>query len=98
MLPEESGLLLPRIVEKTKAGFRYLKPRVFSGAKDKAYKAVSGQAKTLINEMKGAALPLSKEIEQGIDVESRLNNNLNRVERIAGNWIIKSKAILFQII
>lgn len=82
-IQEKSGLVLPRIVEKVKGVKRFLTPKSFAGSKEKVYENVSNQASKLINEIKSEAFPLSKQIEEGIDVSERLSKQLSDVEKIA---------------
>jgi hypothetical protein len=83
-LKEKSGLILPKIVEKTKEGFKAIAPKVFQGKKEKVYQGVSDQAKTLINKIQREKMPLTKKLEEGIDVEGILNKQLDEVQKIAG--------------
>jgi len=80
---EKSGLVLPRIMDKTKDGFKLIKGKVFPKAKEKAYEKVSKQAEELLNSMKSSKFPLSAEIEKGIDVEARLNKDLGELNKLA---------------
>lgn len=80
---EKSGLVLPRVVDKTKEGYQLVKGKVFPKAKQKAYDRVSKDATRLIDKIKSNEFPLSVEIEKGIDVESRLNKELGDVDRLA---------------
>lgn len=80
---EKSGLVLPRIADKTKQGLKFVKGKVFLSSKEKAYKQVSEQAENLLKEIKSSKFPLSTEIEKGIDVEARINKDLSKVENLA---------------
>lgn len=82
-IKEKSGLIAPRIMHKTDKGWKFLKGKVFPGSKEKAYEKVSKQAEELIKAQKASALPLSKEIEKGINVESKLNNDLSKLNKLA---------------
>lgn len=91
----ESGLILPKIVEQTGEKLRGLKAKVFGGEKERIYKNVSEQAENLINKIKNERLPLSKEIEEGIDVGARIQKNLEEVQSLANKMTnkIESKLI-----
>jgi len=85
----ESGLILPKIVEKTGEKLKGLKAKVFGGRKEQVYKNVSEQAENLINKIKNERLPLSKEIEEGIDVAGRTERNLEEVQSLANKMTNK---------
>ena len=82
-IKEKSGLVLPRIIDKTKGGWKFVKGKVFPKEKEKVYEEVSNQAEKLINSMKHSEFPLSVEIKKGIDVEARSNIDLRKVNKLA---------------
>jgi len=91
----ESGLQLPSIAEKTGEKLRGLKAKVFGGRKEQVYRNVSDQAEKLITKIKQENLPLTKEIEEGIDVSARTQKNLENVQTLANKMTnkIESKPI-----
>jgi hypothetical protein len=80
---EKSGLILPKIIEKTKEGMKFLTPRSFAGSKKNAYEKVSKQAEEMIADIRKRSLPISEEFEKGVNVEARLNKDLNKVDSLA---------------
>jgi len=83
VLKEKSGLVLPQIVEKTKEGLKYITPKVFAGKKEKVYETVSKQAETLIKDLQREKLPLTTQLEKGVDVEGKLNKQFQDIEKIS---------------
>jgi hypothetical protein len=89
-----SGLQLPKIVEKIGEKIKGLKAKVFSGKKAEVYKNVSEQSEKLINEIRNERLPLAKEIEEGVDVEGKINENLSKVQSLAKKLPMKIESNL----
>ena len=85
----KSGLQLPSIVEKTGEKLSGLKAKVFGGKKEQVYNKVSDQAEKLITKIKQERLPLTKEIEEGIDVTARTQKNLEDVQTLANKMTDK---------
>ena len=81
---EKSGLILPKIVEKTEKGTRLMKPSVFPGKKNDVYTNVAKDSEKLINEIKAKSLPMSVEIEKGVDVAGKLEVRLGELQRQSG--------------
>jgi len=85
----ESGLQLPKLVEKTGEKLKGIKAKVFGGKKEKIYNEVSSKAEELIGKIKNERLPLAKEIEEGIDVAGRTQKNLESVQSISNKMTNK---------
>jgi len=79
----ESGLTLPKVVKREGKEFGFFKPKVFSGEKQKAMEKVTKQSEKLVDNIRKQSIPIAKEIEQGIDVAARNENNFQKVSQIA---------------
>jgi len=93
-ITSKSGLNLPKIAEETSDKLRGIKPKVLRSRKEELYKNVSDQSENLIGKIKVEKLPLSKEIEEGVDVVGRTQKNLEKVNKIASKMTNKIEPVL----
>ena len=90
----KSGLRLPSLAEKTGEKLRGVKAKVFPGKKQKLLKEISEQAEGVLAKIKSESLPISKEIEEGIDVTARNQKNLANVEKLGNKMTNKVESNL----
>ena len=79
----ESGIQLPKVVEREGAEFGIVKPKVTAARKEKVLEKLDQQAENLISKIKKEKLPIAQEIEKGVDVEARNSINWQKTKDIA---------------
>jgi hypothetical protein len=78
-----SGLVLPKVVEREGKEFGKMKPIATAKTIQKAEESLANQSEKLIHEIKSTEIPISKAVEQGIDVDARNSAMLNKVTKLA---------------
>ena len=78
-----SGLELPRVAQREGKGFKFFKPIISEGRKKRVQEKLATQATELIGNIKKERLPVSEEIEKGIDVAARNEKLFEKVSGIA---------------
>lgn len=78
-----SGLVLPKVVKREGKEFARIKPIATAKTIQKAEQNLSEQSEKLINEIKSTEIPISKAVEQGIDIDARNSEMLNKVTKLA---------------
>lgn len=86
----ESGLQLPKIIEKE--SIKGIKPKISESRKEKILSNVTKQSEELIEKIKKEKIPISKEIDQGIDVSAKNEQNFDKISIIASKLPEKIKA------
>jgi hypothetical protein len=78
-----SGLVLPKVAERQGKEFGKMKPIATAKTIQKSEENLANQSEKLINEIKSTEIPISKAVEQGIDIDARNSAMLNKVTKLA---------------